>query len=93
MGGVLGQLLSLMWAEQLFELNAVLDRYYHAAVCIPTLHAILVFGGLSAQSGALREMWSYNLDSSRWRKLEVPENSIQSYYSFVCNWNPAALCH
>ena len=45
-------------------------RYQHAAVCVPTLHAMYVFGGLGT-SGAVAEMWKYNLDSSRWSKLQV----------------------
>ena len=48
----------------------VVDRYQHAAVCVPTLHAMYVFGGLGT-SGAVAEMWKYNLDSSRWSKLQV----------------------
>ena len=45
-------------------------RYQHAAVCVPTLHAMYVFGGLGA-SGAIAEMWKYNVDSGRWSKLQV----------------------
>ena len=37
---------------------------------MPTLHAMYVFGGLGA-AGAIAEMWKYNVDSSRWSKLQV----------------------
>ena len=52
-------------------------RYFHAAVCVSAVHAMFVYGGISDMEGTMHEMWRYNIDSSRWSKLEVK-------YNFIC---------
>ena len=47
-------------------------RYFHAAVCVPRVHAIYVFGGLLEDTGtATDELWKFNLDHLKWTQLAV----------------------
>lgn len=45
-------------------------RYHHAAVCVPALRAMYLYGGLESHTGALDSFWKYNMDSNRWSQLQ-----------------------
>ena len=61
------------------------SRYFHAAVCVPSLKAMFVFGGLVTDSeqrvNATNEMWKFCLDTERWTRLEVGTH----FYVFIVN--------
>ena len=50
---------------------SLLNRYHHAAVCVPTVRGMFVFGGINGRGIALKELWKFSLDSNRWSRLNV----------------------
>jgi hypothetical protein len=44
-------------------------RYHHAAVCLPHLRALYIYGGITNRLGADNDVWKYNLDANRWTQL------------------------
>ncbi|XP_023931409.1 multiple epidermal growth factor-like domains protein 8 isoform X3 [Lingula anatina] len=50
-------------------------RWFHSAVCIPTLRAVYVLGGLIHSAGvtvASNELWKFTLDTGRWTQIALP---------------------
>ena len=55
------------------KVNYFYIRYHHAAVCVPTVRGMFVYGGINSRGIGLKELWKFSLDSNRWSRLNVSD--------------------
>ena len=54
------------WSETPEHGSWPVPRYHLAADCVPLLHRMMIFGGMSGSGSRLGDMWSYSVRTGNW---------------------------
>ena len=76
------------WSETPEHGSWPVPRYHLAADCVPTLHRMIVFGGMDGSGARLGDMWAYSVRTGDWTKVNTT-NTPPARHGHGLTMNPS----